>query len=164
MWGWHSRLLAARSVCPRLPGCLTRLLLLPRGGAGALNRAITICLLARQQLERIDQVVAQPQRRYVRFEDLRFSGIDTELHYQNPVGCSPFVLASTSCTLPVAMFLLSVVAYSKWKLLQCGQTYDKVIPPNPSTGAMIRLEESVLILRISCAMPKRPTSSVATFS
>ena len=44
----------------------------------ALNRAITIFLLVRQQLERIDQVVTQPQRRCVRFEDLRFIGIDTE--------------------------------------------------------------------------------------
>ena len=44
----------------------------------ALNPAITIFLLVRQQLERIDQVVTQPQRRCVRFEDLRFIGIDTE--------------------------------------------------------------------------------------
>ena len=48
----------------------------------------------------------------MRFEDLRFISIDTELHHQYPVGCSPFVLASTLCTPPVAMFLLSVVAVS----------------------------------------------------
>ena len=74
----------------------------------ALNRAITIFLLVCQQLERIDLV----QRRSVRFEDLHFSGIDTKMHYQYSVGCSPFVLDSTSCTPPAAMFLLSVVAVS----------------------------------------------------
>ena len=61
-------------------------------------------------LSAFDQVVAQPQRRCVRSEDLRFIGIDTELHYPYPVGCSSFVLASTSCTPPVAMLLLPVVA------------------------------------------------------
>ena len=44
----------------------------------ALNQAITLFLLVRQQLERIDHVVTQPQKRCVRFEDLRFIGIDTE--------------------------------------------------------------------------------------
>ena len=54
------------------------LLLLSCTSYNALNRAITIFLLVRQQLERIDQVATQPQRRCVRFEDLRFIGIDTK--------------------------------------------------------------------------------------
>ena len=48
----------------------------------------------------------------MRFEHLRFIGIDTDLHHQYPVGRSPFVLASKSRTPPVAMFLLSVVTVS----------------------------------------------------
>ena len=86
-----------------------------------------------------------------------------------------FVLASTSCTPPVAMLLLSVVAVSVSRgyppnvVLQretcCngGQTYDKVTPPIPSTGAMIRRKKSVLFLGISSATPKRTMSSFATF-
>ena len=47
----------------------------------------------------------------MRFENLRFIGIDTQLHHQ-PGGRTPFVLASTSRTPPVAMLRLSVVAVS----------------------------------------------------
>ena len=43
---------------------------------------------------------------------------------------------------------------STGKLLQCGQTYDKVTPLPAPTGAMIRLRKSVLFLKIS----KRPAS------
>ena len=75
----------------------------------ALNRAITIFLLVRQQLERIDQVVTQPQRRCVRCEDLRFTGTDTELHHQYLFGRSPFVLASTSRTHQLQCFLFLLV-------------------------------------------------------
>ena len=60
----------------------------------------------------IDKGVTQSLRRCARFEDLRCIGIDTELHHQYSVGRSPFVLASTSRTPPVAMLLLSVVAVS----------------------------------------------------
>ena len=73
-----------------------------------LNRAVTIFLLIRQQLERVDQIVTSPLRRCMRFEHLRFIGIGTELHHQYSVGRSPFVLASTSRTPPAAV-LLSVV-------------------------------------------------------
>ena len=109
----------------------------------ALNRAITIPLLVRQQLKRIDPVVTQPQRRCVRFEHPRFIGIGTEVHHQYPVWRSLFVLVSSSRAPSVAMLLLSVVA--------C----DKVTPPIPSTGAMIRRKKSVFFVRISWAMPNR---------
>ena len=88
------------------------LLLSCRSVATALKRAITIFVLVRQQLERMDQVVTEPQRRCVRFGHLRFIGIDTELYDQYPVGCSPVVLASTGRAPPIAMLLLSVVAVS----------------------------------------------------
>ena len=42
--------------------------------------------------------------------------------------------------------------------------FYKVTSAMPSTGAMIRLKKSVLFLKISCAMLKRPISSIATFS
>ena len=85
------------------------------------------------------------------------------------------ILASTSRTPQIAMLLLSAVAVSvsvdthqmlssNGKQLKCGQTYDKLTPPIPSTCAMIRRKKSVPFLRISCAMPKRPISSIATFS
>ena len=121
-------------------------------------------LLVRQQLERIDQVVTQPQRCCVCFDHHRFSVVDTELHHRYLVGRSPFVLASTCRTRPVAMLLLSDVAVSVsrryppnvvFQRLQCGQTYDKVTPPIPSIGAMIRRKKSVLFLWISCTMPQR---------
>ena len=42
--------------------------------------------------------------------------------------------------------------------------YDKVSPPLPPTGAMIRLRKSVLFLKISRTVPNRPASSFTTFS
>ena len=53
---------------------------------------------------------------------------------------------------------------SKGKQLPCGQTYDKVTPHNPSTYAMIRLKKSLIFSEDSCAMLRRPISSVATCS
>ena len=44
------------------------------------------------------------------------------------------------------------------------QMYDNVTPPFPPTGAMIRLRKSVLFLKISRTMLKRPASSFTTFS
>ena len=94
--------------------------------------------------------LSQPQRRCVRVEHLRFIGIGTELHHQYPVGRIPFVVAShklhtTSCNASsfccCRLRVLSIPA--KWKQLQCGQTYDRVTPPIPSTGSMIRLKKSV---------------------
>ena len=61
----------------------------------ALNRAITISLLLRLQLQRIDQAVTQALTRCVRFEDFPSVCVGSDLHHQYPVGCSPFVLAST---------------------------------------------------------------------
>ena len=71
--------------------------------------AVTIFLLVHQQLERIDQVES-PNGAACAFEHLRFVGIGTELHHQQPAGRSSFVLASTSRTPPVAALLLSGVA------------------------------------------------------
>ena len=68
----------------------------------ASNRVITIYLLVRQKLQRIDNVVTQPQRCCMHFEDVCFVYIGTELYHQYLVGRSPVVLAAmlhtTSCT------------------------------------------------------------------
>ena len=58
------------------------------------NRAITIHLWVRQKLQRIDQVVTQPRRSCMRFEDFRCVCIGADLCHQYPVGRSPVVLAA----------------------------------------------------------------------
>ena len=70
-----------------------------------LNRTVTIIVLVRQQLERFDQVVTKSLRDRVRPEKCRFIFVCAELHYQNPVGSSPFKPFSTDCTPPTAVLL-----------------------------------------------------------
>ena len=75
-----------------------------------LNRTVTISLLVRQQLERIDQVFTQTLRYRVRFEDLCLSGTDSCLYHQQPVGRSPFIFFSTDCAPPTAVLQEKTVA------------------------------------------------------
>ena len=56
------------------------------------------------------------------------------------------------------------IVLQKKNSCNCGQTNDKVTLPIPPTGAMIRLRKSVLFLKISSAIPKRPASSFTIFS
>ena len=127
-----------------------------------LNRAVTIFLLVRQQLERIDLS-----------------------HSPNGAACALNTFASwaftPSCTTSILLgalhirvclhkphttqlqcffFLLSPcpvethqMQSSKVKLLQCGQTYNKMTPPSPSTGAMIRRKKSVLFSEFPAQCP-----------
>ena len=119
-----------------------------------LNRTIAIFLLVRQQLEHIYQVVTQPQRCCVCFEhtltSLALAPICTTsilfgaLHsYWPPQAAPPVaVLLLCCCRLRVPS-----IPTSNGKQLQCGQKYDKVTPPIPSTGATIRRNKSVLFLQ-----------------
>ena len=101
-----------------------------------LNRAVTIFLLVRQQLERIDQVFAKSLHDHVRPKNLHFIFDCAELHHQNPVGCSPFISFST--TPPTAVLLRrryppNVVLQRKTVAMRAD-----VRQGNSSPGAMIR--------------------------
>ena len=81
----------------------------------ALDRAVTISLLDRQQLERVDQVFTQTLWRLARFEDL----------------C--MMASAPVCTISILLSALHLywpphIAHhqlpSRGKLLQCGHTYD----------------------------------------
>ena len=50
------------------------------------------------------------------------------------------------------------------KQLQCGHKYDRVTPPCPPAGAMIRRKKSVLFNVSPCTRLKLPASSFAIFS
>ena len=102
-----------------------------------LNRTITVSLLVRQQLERIDQVLTKSLRDRMRPENFRFICVCAELYHQNPVGCSPFIFSSRDKPPPTVVLLLLVISMSgrdppnvvlQGKLLQCERIYDKVTP------------------------------------
>ena len=112
----------------------------------------------------------------MRVEDFRSVCVGSDLHQQHPVGRSPFVLASTCCTPPVAMLVFfSNVAVSVSRryppnvVLQMKTVAMRadVRQSDPSHSVDWRddpPQEVRAFLRISCAMPKRPISSIATFS
>ena len=60
-------------------------------------QTVSIFLLIRQQLQRIDQVCAQALHYRMRFEDLRLLNTTTGLYDQKPIRLLPIVLFSTNC-------------------------------------------------------------------
>ena len=96
----------------------------------------------------------------MRFEHLCLTGTDTCLHHQQPVGCTPIICFPTDCAPSTAV----TRSLPREKLLQCGHRFDRVTPPCPPAGAMIRRRKSVLFSKTPCTMFNLPASSFATCS
>ena len=75
-----------------------------------LTGLLFIHLLVRQNLQSIGQVVTQPQRCRMCFEDFRAVCVGAELYRPYPVGRSPIVFAGARCASPATLVLLSAVA------------------------------------------------------
>ena len=99
-----------------------------------LYEAVSILLLVRQQLQRIDQIPTSALRYCMRFEDLGQVNTFACLHHQEPVWFPPSIFFSTDRTLPMCV-LFTPETHQTWssigKLLQCGHKYDIVTPPCP---------------------------------
>ena len=79
-----------------------------------LHWAVTIFLLVRQQLGRVDPIVTLPLWRCMRFGLLRVFGIGTELHHHHSVGRFPLSAFSfCCCRLPVPSIPTNVVLQRK---------------------------------------------------
>ena len=113
-----------------------------------LNRTITISLLVRQQLERIDQILTHKvlcgtaSSSFVPSCTTRI--LLGALHSYLPPHTAHHQLQCLFFLLFPCPAETHQMQSSKGKLLQCGQKYDKVTPPTPPTGAMILFKRSVL--------------------
>ena len=66
-----------------------------------LYEAVSILLLVRQQLQRIDQMSAQALRYCMRFQDLGLINTFACLYHQEPVRLLPIVFSSTDRAPPI---------------------------------------------------------------
>ena len=69
-----------------------------------LYEAVSMFLLVRQQLQRINQIAAKALRYCIRFEDLGLIYTFTCLYNQEPVWLLPILFFSTNCAPPLHMF------------------------------------------------------------
>ena len=137
----------------------------------ALNRAVTIFLLVRQQLERTDQGSQSPKGAACDLTPFASVALTPSCRTSILLGASQSYWPPHAAHHQLECFFILLLPSpcpvdtqqmwsSNGKQLQCGQTYDKVTPPIPSTGR----QKSVFFSGTSCAMPKRPISSIATLS